>query len=606
MIRKIQLLPLAGVPKTSLLELEDSAAEELRERATQIAEKRANANFIRSLIRRLERRSQHPSINRGRWAEELQMLVRSVRREISEPSSPSSEAVSSKLLADLESCGGTHKAIEVAQEFLDTAEHDLSQLETKSFSARVATFGGESDTIPKYALGIIGKLQDIKLLHLRERRNEIGPAEAQRLLSLKMARGGGEKLTALQNVVNGLIGVKIDAFSTEGSNNYLDEPMAEIDVDDFLVEVNGAGIREALRVVLDTHFEEPDILLVEEPEIHLHPSLESNLMRYLSEESKRRQVFITTHSTNFIDRTDAQSIFLAKKIGKACSISRIEIEKEYNNIMENLGVRLSSLFMYDRIVFVEGPSDELVLREWAAKIGANISQRNVGFIPIRGIGNFTHYAAQEVVSFLTRRQVKVWMLLDRDERLDSDLAVMKERLGDAVVFFDTQARELENHLLVDYANLEYLAERKGADFDPPAKERFWQELDECAGALRASTVEKRVASVLCTPLYSDRSALKKKEFAGDAILKSLEIMRKQVEERLGRLEEMRRQEADFINSVWDRDKLKIVSGAELLDEWYKRYGLRFDKMRDGAKIAARMRPGDIPEFAIKMLKELAD
>jgi putative ATP-dependent endonuclease of the OLD family len=86
-----------------------------------------------------------------------------------------------------------------------------------------------------------------------------------------------------------------------------------MDVDNFLVELNGSGIREALRLILDTTFEEPDILLVEEPEIHLHPGLETAMMRFLKEISKRCQVCITTHSTNFLDSGDYQRVYLVTK-----------------------------------------------------------------------------------------------------------------------------------------------------------------------------------------------------------------------------------------------------------------------------------------------------
>ncbi len=40
------------------------------------------------------------------------------------------------------------------------------------------------------------------------------------------------------------------------------------------MEANGAGIREALRIILDLELERPAFALIEEPEVHLHPGLE--------------------------------------------------------------------------------------------------------------------------------------------------------------------------------------------------------------------------------------------------------------------------------------------------------------------------------------------
>jgi len=115
------------------------------------------------------------------------------------------------------------------------------------------------------------------LLFLKERREPIGKREAEQLLDLKITRGGPEKLRAIQETVSALLGVEIDAFKVSSR----EDSSAELDVDKFLVQVNGAGIREALRLILDYEFRQPDILLVEEPEIHLHPALEVSMMRYL-------------------------------------------------------------------------------------------------------------------------------------------------------------------------------------------------------------------------------------------------------------------------------------------------------------------------------------
>src|ERR1700738_518980 len=128
-----------------------------------------------------------------------------------------------------------------------------------------------------------------------------------------------------------------------------------MDVDDFLLEVNGSGIREALRLVLDVEFQHPKLLLVEEPEIHLHPALETGMMRFLKGISLSCQVFISTHSTNFLDTPEMSNVYLISKIGGATKVDQLTLEDAEAVLPKELGVRLSSLFMFDRLVFVEGP-----------------------------------------------------------------------------------------------------------------------------------------------------------------------------------------------------------------------------------------------------------
>jgi putative ATP-dependent endonuclease of the OLD family len=43
-------------------------------------------------------------------------------------------------------------------------------------------------------------------------------------------------------------------------------------------------------------------------------------------------------------------------------------------IPKELGIRLSSLFMFDRLIFLEGKSDESILRELAARIRVNFAK----------------------------------------------------------------------------------------------------------------------------------------------------------------------------------------------------------------------------------------
>ena len=117
---------------------------------------------------------------------------------------------------------------------------------------------------------------------------------------------------------------------------------------------------------MDFEFQKPNVFLVEEPEIYLHPALETSMMRYLKTISASAQVFITTHSTNFLDTAEMKNVYLVSK-AKSTQVQKLNFEEAEIQIPHELGIRLSSLFLFDRLVFVEGPSDEAILREWAAK-----------------------------------------------------------------------------------------------------------------------------------------------------------------------------------------------------------------------------------------------
>jgi AAA domain, putative AbiEii toxin, Type IV TA system len=307
----------------------------------------------------------------------------------------------------------------------------------------------------------------VPMLHLKETRAPIGRDEAEALLTLKITRGGPEQLSKVQRTVKSLLGVEVDAFQPEGTRRGPGRP-AEMDIDRFLVDANGAGVREALRLILDLELKRPSLVLIEEPEVHLHPGLEHAVYSYLRDKSQHVQMFVTTHSTSFVDSVSFQNIYLVSRDDTQRTVCQaLDAGDGALKIPAELGLRLSTVFMYDRLVFVEGSSDEAVLREIAKTLDLDLAKANVGFVQMGGVRNFAHFAAQATLELLTRRNIRMWFVTDRDERDDEDVRQMLQCLGGAAVLKVLDRRELENYLLLDFGHsginpLQTRQERAGA------------------------------------------------------------------------------------------------------------------------------------------------
>lgn len=478
----------------------------------------------------------------------------------------------------------------------NAAEESKQGLSQRPINAAIKTFTGEEHTVPRYVKQLLSRIKGTKILHFKERRVPIGSEEAKRLLSLKTRRGGTEVLVRIQSTIDELLGVKVDAFEGPVARG---QSVAELDVDDFLIQVNGSGIREALRLILDTEFENPDILLVEEPEIHLHPALETSIMSYLREVSRGIQVFITTHSTNFLDTGNFQNVFLVLKNGST-SVAPLTLAEAADKLPSELGIRLSSLFMYDQIIFVEGPSDEQIIREIARTLNVNLGQLNVGFIQLRGVRNLGHYAAAEVVSFLTRRQVKLHFLIDADEANSVHFARLRDEFGDNARIQILKRREIENYLLSPAANIRHLASRtrstNNRPFAAPTEETFRSQEEEAAEGLKHLAIWKRVMSLTCRPLYPADQDRGVPEDMDSAVMRATTIltrMRDLADATISEVKEVYEKAADAVEREWPTSKMDIVPGSAILDEVYKRYGFRYDKMRDGIGVAAQMEESEI-------------
>ena len=467
----------------------------------------------------------------------------------------------------------------------------------------VGTFSGRESAIPNHVINLLRKLSEVKVLNVTDDRRPIGREEAQRLLNLKMQRGGQEPLNKIQAMVSALLGVRIDAFVGQQLTRSR-EPLAELDVDDFVVQVNGSGIKEALRLLLDIEFQTPNLLLVEEPEIHLHPALETSMMRYLKEVSRDRQVFITTHSTNFLDTTDMKNIYLVSKTDSTFVqlLDQREVEEQ---VPLELGIRLSSLFIYDRLVFVESQTDEDIVRAWASTIDVNLNQSNVGFIHMGGARNLSYFAASSTLSFLAKRRVKMWFLIDRDEKDEHDITAIRERLGHDAVPLVLNKREIENYLihpriLADQISLKLTANRS-RDRNEPDIEDIRVAIDKSAENLKKMTIFKRVTKRLCRPLYPNRSRVLE-DLDGKTVeektIEEIEALEAKVDELKSTIADEIERQSQEVETLWNERPQDIVPGDLLIDMVYKNYGVRFHKERgDGVNIARMMTKSEIgPEL----------
>jgi putative ATP-dependent endonuclease of the OLD family len=256
----------------------------------------------------------------------LERLAQSTRLEalLSEPENKSryyfesvvGPEVRQVLRRQLTSIIGASESVEVARNRLSALGSELREkvdiVDHRETEGSINTFAGAAKTPPAYAIWLLKEYGSLSMLHLRETRDPIGPEEAEALLTLKVTRGGPERLQAVQMTVRSLLGVEVDAFQSDDPRR---GPVrgAEMDIDQFLVEANGAGVREALRLVLDLELKAPRLLLLEEPEAHLHPGLEHAVYSYLRERSQGVQMFVTTHSTNFVDSVSFQNIYLVSR-----------------------------------------------------------------------------------------------------------------------------------------------------------------------------------------------------------------------------------------------------------------------------------------------------
>lgn len=95
---------------------------------------------------------------------------------------------------------------------------------------------------------------------------------------------------------------------------------------------SGSGMLQIIQVLVYIYLYEPNILLIDEPDAHLHPSLQSSLGDILKEISKEMnaQLFLATHSSQIIDSFDPKYVYFIsseKEIIKSIGDSNLCVDQ---------------------------------------------------------------------------------------------------------------------------------------------------------------------------------------------------------------------------------------------------------------------------------------
>lgn len=207
----------------------------------------------------------------------------------------------------------------------------------------------------------------------------------------------------------------------------------------------GSGFHQTMTLLAFLYGYQPTTILLDEPDAHLHVNLQREILDYFKKKSAEKgvQFLIATHAEEFAKGVDAHQILsLLKQVP-----TRIESTPAVLRAMSDVSNEdIARLAGAPYMVYVEGESDERILRGWAEQCGALPVMDKLCF-KVMGGGNKQGMKEQADIHFAALGQivpgVKRLMLFDFD---DADKAFHPPEDNPALV--EWKRKNIENYLLV--------------------------------------------------------------------------------------------------------------------------------------------------------------
>jgi predicted ATP-dependent endonuclease of OLD family len=346
------------------------------------------------------------------------------------------------------------------------------------------------------------------------------------------------------------------------------------------VSMMGHGLQMWLQTMwFLTHAHESSTVILDEPDVYMHPDLQRRLIRFLR--GRFAQVVLTTHSVEIMSEADPGEILIIdRRLRKSKFAGTLPaVQRVLEGIGSAQNVHLARLWSARKFLLVEG-KDIKFLRHFQDRLfpDAVESFEAIPNMAIGGWGGWSYaVGGSMILQNAMGEDIKVYCVLDSDQHTEEEIEKRYETAKDkGVQLHIWRRKEIENYMLCANAIARVIAARypAGSGGRTPTREEVHAKLDEIAQSLKDEALDDLSSAIMA----QDRRAA-----GGTAIKRAREILKRQ------------------INS---EGLLAVVSGKGMfsgLSMWTQQ---EFGTSISAAAVARAMKADEIPDEMARVIKAI--
>jgi energy-coupling factor transporter ATP-binding protein EcfA2 len=345
----------------------------------------------------------------------------------------------------------------------------------------------------------------------------------------------------------------------------------------------GSGVEQLLLVAVACESQvDHRMVIVDEPEIGIHPTAQRTLMKHLRRWAEKRQIIVVTHSATIIEPSEAhpgERVYVVRENDDAGGSVVEECDSNFWSALSELGVEPTDGFAATRILFVEGQTDVGCFETWFPDL---VTKPWFRMIDLEGCKKApTFVEAIEKLETVDSAQICAILDADEGERKSTKTIKILER------------RELENYFLDHPETVLEVLKKDGASESTTlgdVEEAIERAIDELKDEVIFLRARQRLA-----PSKDQRKAQLLQSKNGNTSHDKAELLRRVVAQRAATTDDEVAEKAwadvtAEIESSWDTERLRLVRGSSVLEQVWKHFGATaiFDKKKTGPRLASAL------------------